>query len=113
MKKPTNHLPAAPSGLSTEAGQWWASIVRDYALEPSALLILENALSSFDTMRAAQALIKKDGLVSVDRFGQAKAHPATLIERDSKATMLRHLQQLGLDLEPLHAGPGRPPAGGR
>ena len=52
-----------------------------------------------------------DGITITDRFDQVKPHPATVIERDSKLTLLRHVKALGLDLEPLHDKPGRPPAG--
>lgn len=102
-------LPRPPKRLSREAKKWWTRILEGWDLDDAALMILESALDAFDTMRAAQALVAKDGLVSTDRFGQVKAHPATLIERDAKATLLRHLKALGLDLEPLHGGPGRPP----
>jgi len=58
-------------------------------------------------MRDAQALIKAEGMVISDRFGQKKQHPATIIERDAKQTLLRHWKALGLDLEPI-LQPGRP-----
>jgi hypothetical protein len=65
-------------------------------------------LESFDRMREAQAMLRKDGITLTDRFGQVKQHPATLVERDSKALMVRQLKALNLDLEPVHDRPGRP-----
>ena len=65
------------------------------------LYILESALEAFDTMRVAQATIAQEGAVIKDRFGIAKVHPAVLIERDAKATMLRHYRALGIDLEAI------------
>jgi P27 family predicted phage terminase small subunit len=106
-KKPAH--PPAPERLSAEAKSWWAKIVSEYDLDDASLLILESALESFDRMRQAQALLKKEGIVVKDRFGQPKQHPATLIERDSKAMLLRQVKALGLDLEPLNDMPGRPP----
>lgn len=86
--------------------------MKEYGIEDQAgLLILQTALESFDRMRLAEAILKKDGMTIMDRFGQPKAHPMTVVERDSRAAMLAALRQLNLDLEPLRDGPGRP--GGR
>jgi P27 family predicted phage terminase small subunit len=109
MTKPPAKLPKAPKQLSKEAKGWWRHFVEGWELDKPALLVLESALECFDRMRAAQALITEEGMVTTDRFGQQKAHPAVLVERDAKGNMLRHLKQLGLDLEPLRPGPGRPP----
>jgi phage terminase small subunit len=56
-------------------------------------------MEAFDRMRQAQALIKKEGITIVDRFGQMKQHPATLIERDSRTAVARGLKALNLDIE--------------
>jgi P27 family predicted phage terminase small subunit len=72
------------------------------------LLILESTLEALDRMRQAQEAIDKEGITTKDRFGQPKQHPATLVERDSKATLLRGLKAMGLDLEPLNEAAGRP-----
>jgi P27 family predicted phage terminase small subunit len=103
-------LPPAPKQLSREAKSWWRTFVEGWDMDDSALLILEGALESFDRMRQAQELIASEGVTCKDRFGQVKQHPATCVERDAKATMLRHLKALNLDLEPIHNGVGRPPA---
>jgi P27 family predicted phage terminase small subunit len=105
MKKST--LPKAPPQLSREARRWWHRVNELYELDQPTLLILESALESFDRMRQAQAIIKAEGVVIDDRFGQKKQHPATIIERDSKQTLLRHWKALALDLEPI-LSPGRP-----
>lgn len=105
-----SNLPRPTKGkLSREAVKWWNRIVEEWDLDPGALLILENALECFDRMRQAQAIIARDGITTTDRFGQVKQHPATLVERDAKAGLLRALRALNLDIEPLNAGPGRPP----
>lgn len=113
MKKPSSALPRPPRRLSREAKRWWNTLVSEWQLDSAALLILEGGLEAFDRMRAAQRLIEAEGLTVTDRFGQRKVHPAVLIERDCKATLLRKLKSLALDLEPLHSGPGCPPGGGK
>lgn len=50
-------------------------------------------------MRQAQAQLADDGLTTVDRYGGVKAHPAVVIERDSRTAFLRAMRELGLDLE--------------
>lgn len=105
--------PARPPGfLSIEARRIWRDLTRDYSITDAAgKLLLQNALQAHDRMREAQAIIARDGPVIVDRFGIAKQHPATLVERDSRLQFMKAMQMLRLDVEPLRAGPGRP--GGR
>jgi phage terminase small subunit len=64
-----------------------------------------------DRLRQAQEIIDKDGPVIKDRFGVPKQHPATLLERDARNQFLRAWKQLGLDIEPPLASPGRPAGG--
>ena len=109
-KKPKPpEYPSAPGGLSPEAKKWWKKIVSQWELEDHSLLLLESLLSSFDRMREAQDLLKRDGITVTDRFNQEKPHPATVIENNAKATMLNYMKALNLSLEPLNDGPGRPP----
>jgi P27 family predicted phage terminase small subunit len=105
---PKPRLPAAPKHLSREAKGWWKKIVAEWEMDDPSLMLLESALEAFDRMREAQATLKEEGAIVKDRFGQPKMHPATLIERDSKATILRTMRALHLDIEPLHDAPGRP-----
>jgi P27 family predicted phage terminase small subunit len=111
-EEPTRAAPKAPKpphGLSPEARGWWESIQLEYAVaDPGGLLILASAVEAFDRMRQAQRRLRREGLTTVDRFGQRKAHPATVIERDSRSAMLAALKQLNLDLEPLQPRAGRP-----
>jgi P27 family predicted phage terminase small subunit len=108
MTKSKTNTPPVPPRLTPEAGQWWERILTAFDLDDAGLILLESALESFDRMRQAQAILAKEGIVYVDRFNQPKQHPATMVERDAKATMLRNIKALGLDLEPLHDKPGRP-----
>jgi P27 family predicted phage terminase small subunit len=95
--------------LSPEARGLWESIRSEYDVgDPGGLLILQSACEAFDRMRQAQRRLRREGLTVTDRFGQRKANPLTLIERDSRSAMLAALKQLNLDLEPLEQRPGRP-----
>src|SRR5262245_16101295 len=98
-----------PGGYSPEARRLWRQVLETWDLEPPARTILDVGCRALMRVREAQALLKRDGITTSDRFGQVKAHPATAIERDSKATLLKALRALNLDVEPLHDGIGRPP----
>lgn len=111
MKKSERRQP--PPILSQSSAEWWRKVVAEWDLDHSSLLVLQSGLEARDRMLQAQEHIAANGLVSTDRFGQLKANPCVLIERDSRAAMLGALKALNLDLEPLRDGPGRPPKGAK
>ena len=92
----------------TRVGSGGKNCLRSRALDDPGMMILANALEALDRMREARALLREDGLVVRDRFGQSRPHPAAGIERDAKGIFLRNMKALGLDLEPVNARPGRP-----
>jgi P27 family predicted phage terminase small subunit len=98
MKK--SETPKPPTSLSRKARVWWGRITSEWTFGDAELLVLQTAMESFDRMAQAQELIAADGPVIEDRFGQKKQHPATFVERDSRASMLAALKQLKLDIEP-------------
>ena len=101
-----------PKTLSREARAWWKRMHLEYDLgDEGALFLLETALTAFDRMRQAQKAIAEEGVTLRDRWGQAKAHPATILERDARSGMLQAFKALCLDVEPLHPRPGRQPGG--
>ena len=112
MKKPGPKFPTAPRHLSQESKTWWKRFNSGWAFDDAALLILEALLQARDRWAQAMETISREGTTTTDRFGQAKVHPAVLIERDSRAAMSAGVKQLNLDLEPLLA-PGRPAGGKR
>lgn len=105
---PAVETPPAPAHLSAEAAAWWARVLTSYDLADEALLILEGALEMFDRMREAQKHIATHGIVMTNERGMPHANPACRVEKDAKTSMLSHFRELGLNLEPLHATPGRP-----
>jgi P27 family predicted phage terminase small subunit len=98
-----------PNSLSKEAKTLWKGLQTEYGINDAAGLdLLTDYCFFYDRREAARAKIRKEGITIEDRFGQTIAHPATRIERDCSAAMLKILRALNLDLEPLHNGPGRP-----
>lgn len=109
MKKPSD-APRPPAGLGPPEKRFWAEMVAGWRLDEAALEILCVACRALQRAREAREKIERDGATMVDRFGQVKVSPATLIERDSQSTFLRAMSSLRLDVEP--PGPiGRPPKG--
>jgi phage terminase small subunit len=102
------HQARRNESLEPEAQARWDRILASWDLDDAALLILEATLEAFDRMREAQRVIAEQGILILDRFEQHKQNPATVVEVQNRAAMLRGLKQLGIDLEPLNPGPGRP-----
>lgn len=92
----------APEGLSKAAISWWKKLFDEYQITDNAgLLLLEQALRSFDRAEEARALIDKEGAVIRDRFNQPRQHPACQVERDNRAAVVKTLAALGIDGGPV------------
>jgi P27 family predicted phage terminase small subunit len=91
--KPPEHLTAAAKKL-------WRTIVDEVELDGPALLLLTTMCEMHDRMNQARAVLKREGILAKDRFGQLKPHPACSIERDSAAAMMRAWRLLGFDQQP-------------
>jgi len=94
--------------LSPEARKLKKKLESDFDVsDESAQLTMHAAFEAFDRMRDSQRILRKEGLVSKDRFGQTRAHPLLAVERDSRNAYLRALKSLNLDV--IQPGPiGRP-----
>lgn len=91
---------------------WWRSVAKDWSLDPHHLKLLTLACEAWDRAAQARDVLAKEGAFFKDRFGSPKAHPATIVERDSRLAFCRLLREIGLE----GAGPAdsRPPRiGGR
>ena len=105
----TKRQPTAPrNGLSAEARAWQAKIIETFELDDEAgALLLMTAMEAFDRLREAQKILATEGIIVRDRFSQPRQHPATLVERDARTSMMRALKALNLDIMPP-GNPGRP-----
>src|SRR5947199_10168688 len=102
MPKPQVTGPKPPKGLSPGAKSWWKKIASGWELDEAGFLVLETALECFDRMRQAQKIVAKDGITATDRFGQAKVHPAVLVEGEAIAGLLRALRGMKMQIGPLN-----------
>ena len=90
--------PKPPRNLSAEAKRRWHKILDEYEIEDqTGLTLLETALKAFDEMLAGQKLLQRDGLVTTDRFGCLRPHPAVQIVKTARAGMISAFRALRLD----------------
>lgn len=104
--------PSPPSPLEEHGQRLWERIHARYRIDdPAAIAILHGACESLDRAQRAKAEIARDGVSITGPGGYLREHPAARIELQSRAFMARSLVRLGLSLEPVRGGPGRPPTG--
>lgn len=97
-----------PKHLSREAKAIWRQVVQGWEMDEGGLFILRQALEAFDRLNQARELIDREGIVVTDPSGRKRAHPALMVEKESRLALLRAWRQLGLDVEPP-LPVGRPP----
>jgi phage terminase small subunit len=102
--------PQPPGHLGKVARELWRAIVTNYAFEdPASSAVLVEACSALDRAERCRQQISEDGeVIRNNRTGILRQHPLLQPELQSRALACRLLQRLGLDLEPVRAGPGRP-----
>src|SRR5580704_11125296 len=107
---PTGLDPPRPLGPHGRA--LWDRVVAEFDMGDvggSELLCLAG--QTLDRAEQLAERIRADGVMIRTATG-AKAHPCVKDELAARNLTARLLARLGLDLEPLRAGPGRPPGRG-
>jgi hypothetical protein len=117
---PPLHIVGSPDAISTappatlgEAGQrLWRAVTNEFHIDDvGGRELLRQASECADRLASLTARIQADGEVIRGKSG-VRAHPLLAPEIAARAFICRTLQRLGLDLEPLRLGPGRPPGRG-
>ena len=98
MKTSTD--PQAPVFLAETGRTFWQRIVGEFDLDSAALQLLAVACKQLDRIAESRALLAKETMVYVDRFGQPREHPAVSIERNASVVFARLVRELALDVEP-------------
>jgi P27 family predicted phage terminase small subunit len=91
---------AAPKHLTAAGRKLWREIADEIELDRAASLLLTALCEQFDRAQQAREILSKDGIISKDRFGQDKPHPACAIEVAATAAMMRAWRLLGFDQVP-------------
>ena len=89
-----------PAGLGEHGAALWGSVLDDvptgWTLDRRELAILELAARQADDLALLEAVIERDGAMSVGSTKQAVVHPALLEARLARLAIGRLLGQLGL-----------------
>jgi len=90
-----------PKGLSKEAQRLWKDTATGWNICDSAgLSLLESACRWLDQLRKAERILKRDGTVTTDRFGQQRPHPALEIAKAASAEYRACIKALELEEAP-------------
>jgi phage terminase small subunit len=90
----------APAHLREPTRRWWASVAREYELEPHHLKLLTLLGETWDRLLSIRERISQDGEFVQNRMGELKAHPGLSAERMERVIFSRLLRELDLDAEP-------------
>jgi phage terminase small subunit len=88
-----------PANLADEAKRLWAHVNEGWQLDEPGFALLRNACMALTRLREVQKTLRKDGLVTKDRFGQLRAHPLLSAERDAASSFRHDMKTLNLNVE--------------
>jgi hypothetical protein len=101
--------PPPPGRLGQSGTSLWGDIVAAYEFSDRASYeTLFQACTAADRAEACRAQIDRDGELISTNTG-SREHPLLKHEIAARSFVVRTLARLGLDLEPVRPGPGRPP----
>ena len=115
----SDRVPRVPPGLSKRAGALWRAVVDGFTLSDAELEVLRSACEALDRADAAGRVVKREGVVVLDRYGTPKAHPAVETELRARALFAAHVRQLGVKatappaVRPIESARGRKAAKAR
>jgi phage terminase small subunit len=102
--------PKAPPHLAEPTRAWWRQVMREYALEPHHIRLLQAAGECWDRLQQAREQLDRDGICLPGREGGLRPHPAIQIERDSRIAFARLIRELDLDTDgPVNSRTGPAP----
>jgi P27 family predicted phage terminase small subunit len=99
MKPKSNQQPPPPKHLKRRSKEFWKQLNERFVFESHDLERLRVTCEAMDTVDECEAAIRRDGLITKDRYGQAKTHPAFAAARDARQLVLRGLRELCVDVE--------------
>jgi hypothetical protein len=104
--------PEPPRPLGDHGRKLWDRVLVEYIIDDVAgIELLAQACQATDRAEALAEHIAEDGEIVRTATG-IKAHPAIREELSCRGFIVRTLQKLGLNYEPLRSSPGRPPGSG-
>jgi hypothetical protein len=87
----------------------WSRVNAEYRIaDVAGIELLTHACQAVDRAEMLAAYVAAHGAIIKTKTG-IKAHPAIREELACRGFAVRTLMRLGINFEPLHVGPGRPP----
>ena len=109
---PASAVPAPPCKLGAVGMSLWSDITASYEFgDRASYETLAQACAAADRAERCREQIDADGEMLRTKLG-VRDHPLLKHEIAARSFVVRTLARLGLDLEPVRAGAGRPPSGG-
>jgi hypothetical protein len=103
--------PRPPGKFDTTGADLWRRITSAYNIDDEGgREMLYQACCAADRIAQLRQGIARDGATVMTRTGP-KIHPALKAELEQRAFIVRTLQRLGLDVEPVRPTSGRPGSG--
>ena len=101
-------LPGPPRKLGTHGLALWRSVHCEYLItDAGGIELLALACQALDRAEECKAAIDNDGAMIKTKDG-VREHPLLKGELANRAFVSRCIARLGLDVEALRSGPGRP-----
>jgi hypothetical protein len=88
--------PPLPENLGPVGAGLWRAVIDVFVVDAHTLATLESACRELDRAHAAEQALARAGEFVLDRYQQAKAHPAIAVARSSRLAAARLVQALGL-----------------
>ena len=88
-----------PKHLLKGGRQLWNDIETEFDLEAHQFEILRLLCETLDRLELCRKQLRKDGMFSVNRFGETRPHCGLKEERENKVLFARLARELNLDLE--------------
>jgi hypothetical protein len=100
-----------PAGLGEAGRALWIKVQREYVIDDiGGRAVLEQVCGAADRIETIKQAIAEDGPVLRSRSGGLKGHPCLQAELQNRALVIRGLEKLGLNVEPIrpHRHPTKP-----
>jgi hypothetical protein len=107
---PETTVGSPPRDLGRHGRKLWDEVQAAYGIaDRGGIELLAQACAALDRAEGLAGAIATDGPVIYSRTGVPKSHPAAKDELACRAFVVRTLERLGLNVEAVKPGPGRPP----
>jgi len=81
--------PRAPAGLTAAARRLWAEVLAEYVLEEHEVGLLREMCRTQAALDRLDQVVRRDGPLVEDRFGETRTHPALVEARQLRIAYAR------------------------